>query len=248
VGQPVCALLAGGGYAQRVAVPAAQVLAVPDGVELADAAGLPEVACTVWSNVVLLAGLRPGEVLLVHGGASGIGTMALQVARVLGARAVCTAGSPEGRRRARELGAEAAIDYRGEDFVARVKELTDGHGADVILDNMGASYLKRNVEALATGGRLVSIGLQGGRVGELDLAMLMAKRASVHATGLRARPVEGPDGKGVIVAAVASDLWPHLATGRIRPVIDRRFPLAQAAEAHAAMEAGGHVGKILLVA
>lgn len=246
VGQPVCALLAGGGYAEKVAVPAAQLLPVPGGVELVDAAALPEVACTVWSNVVMLAGLREGDVLLVHGGASGVGTMALQVARIRGARALCTAGSPGGLRRARELGADVAIDYRAEDFVARVREETAGHGADVILDNMGASYLRRNVEALAVGGRLVCVGLQGGRVGELDLGVLLAKRASVHATGLRARPVEGPDGKGAIVAAVTAELWPQIAAGKVRPVIDRRIPLDRAAEAHEAMEAGGHVGKILL--
>ncbi|MHB8450309.1 MAG: NAD(P)H-quinone oxidoreductase [Mycobacteriales bacterium] len=241
VGQPVCALLAGGGYAERVAVPVGQLLPVPEGVSLVEAAALPEVACTVWANVVQLARLARGEVFLVHGGASGIGTMALQIARELGARPCATAGSPAKLDRCRELGAEVAIDYRTEDFVARIREET--HGADVILDNMGAAYLGRNLDALATGGRLVVIGLQGGPRAELDLGLLLVKRASVFATSLRSRSVAE---KAAIVGAVAAGLWPMVAAGRVRPVVDRVLPLGQAAEAHRVVEAGEHVGKVVL--
>jgi len=188
VGDEVCALLSGGGYAALVVVPAGQLLPVPRGVSLLEAAALPEVACTVWANVVLTAGLAAGEVFLVHGGASGIGVMAIQLARRSGARVMCTAGSPGKLERCRALGADVAIDYREEDFVARVREESDGHGADVVLDNMGAVYLRRNVDVLAVGGRLVVIGLQGGRVGELDLGALLTKRGTVSAASLRARP------------------------------------------------------------
>ena len=185
VGDEVCALLAGGGYAELVAVPVGQLLPVPTRVSLIEAAALPEVACTVWSNVFQLAALQPGELLLVHGGTSGIGTMAIQLAARFGARVVVTVGSATKAQRARELGAERAVRYRDEDFVEVVRSLG---GADVILDNMGAAYLDRNVQALATGGRLVVIGLQGGVKAELDLAVLLGKRAAVHATSLRARP------------------------------------------------------------
>src|SRR5689334_15755291 len=205
VGDEVCALLSGGGYAERVAVPAGQLLPVPAGVPLIDAAGLPEVVCTVWSNVFQLAALQPGEVLLVHGGTSGIGTMTIQLAARHGARVLCTVGSPEKAKRAEELGAERAIRYRDEDFVEVVRSLTDGRGADVVFDNMGAKYLGRNVEVLATGGRLVVIGMQGGTRGELDIAALMHKRAAVHATSLRARPLEE---KAAIVQAVLAGVWP----------------------------------------
>ncbi|TDD93376.1 NAD(P)H-quinone oxidoreductase [Actinomadura rubrisoli] len=236
VGDEVCALLAGGGYAERVAAPASQVLPVPRGVDVVEAAGLPEVACTVWSNVFMLAGLDAGETLLAHGGGSGIGTMAIQVARARGARVVCTVGSPEKAARCVELGAERAVNYREEDFVE--------HGPyDVILDVMGAKYLARNVEALATGGRLVVIGLQGGAKAELDLGGLLAKRASVHATGLRARPL---DEKARIVAATREHVWPLLESGDVKPVIDQRIPMAEAARAHELLEKSGHVGKILL--
>jgi putative PIG3 family NAD(P)H quinone oxidoreductase len=244
VGDEVCALLSGGGYATRVAVPAGQLLPVPDGVTLVEAAALPEVACTVWSNVFSLAALQPGEVLLVHGGTSGIGTLALQLAAAHGARVLCTVGSPEKAARAEELGAERAIRYRDEDFVDVVRQQTQGHGADVVLDNMGAAYLPRNVEVLATGGRLVVIGLQGGAKGELDLGALLAKRASVHATSLRARPAAE---KAEIVAGVRAAVWPAVAAGRVRPVVDRVLPLEAAAEAHRVMESSAHVGKIVLV-
>jgi putative PIG3 family NAD(P)H quinone oxidoreductase len=245
VGDEVCALLSGGGYAQRVAVPAGQLLPVPKGVDLVTAAGLPETVCTVWSNVFMGAGLQPDETLLVHGGASGIGTTAIQLAKALGAKVLVTVGSAEKARRCTELGADAAIDYKTEDFVARVRELTEGRGADVILDIMGASYLARNVEALAVSGRLVNIGLQGGRTGELDLGMLMAKRAAVLATTLRGRPAAE---KAAIVAAVREHVWPLVNSGALRVVVDRRVPMPQAADAHRAVEASDHVGKVVLVA
>lgn len=244
VGDEVCALLVGGGYAQRVAVPAEQVLPVPKGLDLITAAGLPETVCTVWSNVFMGAGLQPRETLLVHGGAGGIGTTAIQLGKAVGARVVATAGSPQKVAYCRELGADAAIDYRTEDFVARVRELTAGHGADVILDNMGAAYLSRNVDALAVNGRLVVIGLQGGVRGELDLGKLMAKRGAVLATTLRARPVAE---KAAIVAAVREHVWPLVQTGALAVVSDQRFPLADAAAAHRLVESSGHVGKVLLV-
>ena len=240
VGQEVCALLSGGGYAELVAVPAGQLLPIPAGVSLLEAAGLPEVVCTVWSNVFQLAALQPGELLLVHGGTSGIGTIAVQLAVQHGARVVVTVGSPEKAARAEELGAERAIRYRDEDFVEVVRGLG---GADVVLDNMGAAYLSRNVAALAVGGRLVVIGLQGGVKGELDLGVLLGKRAAVHATSLRARPAAE---KAAIVAAVHARVWPWVEAGAIRPVIDTVLPLERAADAHRVLEASQHVGKVLL--
>lgn len=243
VGQEVCALLAGGGYAEQVAVPAGQLLPVPAGVDLVDAAALPEVACTVWSNVVDLARLAEGDVLLVHGGGSGIGTFAIQLGVALGATVVVTARSAK-HERLRELGAAHTIDYREQDFVDEVRRVTDGRGADVILDIMGASYLPRNVAALATGGRLVVIGMQGGRKGELDLGMLLAKRAAVHATALRSRPV---DDKAAIVLGVREQVWPLVEAGRIRPVVHARVDMADAAAAHRLVETNDHLGKVLLV-
>ncbi len=243
VGDEVCALLSGGGYAELVAVPAGQLLPVPSGVSLLEAAGLPEVACTVWSNVFDLAALQPGETLLVHGGTSGIGTMAVQLATRFGAHVVVTVGSPEKAARAVELGAELAVLYRDEDFVEKVKEHTGGRGADVVLDNMGAAYLGRNVQALATSGRLVVIGLQGGAKGELDLGALLVKRAAVHATSLRARP---PAEKAAIVGGVLAEVWPAVEAGDVKPVVDRVLPLEQVAEAHQVLEDSTHVGKVLL--
>ena len=245
VGDEVCALLAGGGYAERVAVPDGQVLPVPGGLTIRQAAALPEVACTVHANLVTLAGLAAGETLLVHGGAGGIGTMAIQLGRALGAHVVCTAGSAAKLERCRELGAELAISYRDEDFVTAVADFTDGRGADVILDIMGASYLQRNVTALAPGGRLVIIGLQGGARAELDINAMLRKRASVHATSLRSRPVAE---KAAIVASVRDEVWPLISSGLIRPVIETTLPLADAAQAHRLMETGAYVGKILLTA
>jgi len=244
-GDEVCALLAGGGYAQQVAVPAGQLLPLPAGVSLTDAAGLAEVACTVYSNVFQWAALAPGETLLVHGGASGIGTFAIQLARATGARVACTAGSPEKLARCRELGADLAISYRDEDFTEAIAEFTGGSGADVILDIMGAAYLLRNVTALATGGRLALIGMQGGSRGELDLGLLMRKQASIRAASLRARPASE---KAAIVAAVREHVWPLISDGQVTAVIDRVLPLAEAAEAHRLIEAGTHLGKILLAA
>jgi putative PIG3 family NAD(P)H quinone oxidoreductase len=248
VGDEVCALLSGGGYAERVAVPAGQLLPRPAGVELATAAALPEVVCTVWSNVFMLAGLRRGDTFLVHGGSSGIGTMAIQLAARAGARVFTTAGTQAKLDVCRELGAEVGVNYRDEDFVERVMEETDGAGVDVVLDNMGAKYLARNVDVLATGGRLVCIGMQGGTRAELDLGKLMRKRASVHATTLRARPATGPGSKAEIVAAVRHDVWPDVERGVVRPIVDRRLPMSRAAEAHRVVDASEHVGKVLLLA
>jgi putative PIG3 family NAD(P)H quinone oxidoreductase len=243
VGDQVCALLAGGGYAEKVAVPAGQVMPVPDGIDLVTAGALPEVACTVWSNVFMVAGLQPDETLLVHGGAGGIGTLAIQLAHALGARVVTTAGSAEKLDVCRSLGADVTIDYREQDFVEEVRAATDGRGADVILDNMGASYLGRNVDALATEGRLVIIGMQGGTKGELDIAKLLRKRGAVVATSLRARPVEE---KAAICAAVVEHVWPLVADGSVKPIVHASFPLEKAGEAHQLMEDSGHVGKIVL--
>jgi putative PIG3 family NAD(P)H quinone oxidoreductase len=245
VGDEVCALLAGGGYAEKVAVPAAQLLPIPPGVDLVTAGGLPEVVCTVWSNVVAAGRLAAGETFLVHGGSSGIGTHAIQIAKALGARVAATAGAPDRLERCRELGADIVIDYH-DDVPARLKEATDGHGADVILDNMGAKGLAANVDALASDGRLLIIGLQGGRKGELDLNKLLRKRGSVTAMSLRGRPVQGPNGKAAVVAGVREQVWPMFADGRVRPVVHDRVPLPDAGKAHAQLEAGGVVGKILL--
>jgi putative PIG3 family NAD(P)H quinone oxidoreductase len=244
VGDEVCALLSGGGYAEQVAVPAGQVLPVPAGVDLVEAAGLPEVACTVWSNVFMAAGLRPGETLLVHGGSSGIGTMAIQLARQVGARVAVTAGSTEKLERCRELGAEILVNYRETDFVEALREATTGRGADVVLDNMGAKYLARNLDVLAPNGRVVIVGMQGGTKAELDLGLLMRKRGAVISTSLRARPT---DEKAAIVASVREHVWPLLAAGDVRPIIDRKIAMADAAEAHGVIEASDHVGKVLLV-
>jgi putative PIG3 family NAD(P)H quinone oxidoreductase len=243
VGDEVTALLSGGGYAEQVAVPAGQVMAVPEGVDLHTAAALPEVACTVWSNVFMLAALRPGETLLVHGGSSGIGTMAIQLAAAMGARVAVTAGSAEKLQRCRELGADILVNYRDRDFVEDVRDATGGSGADVVLDNMGAAYLGRNVDVLAANGRLVVIGLQGGAKGELNLAKLLQKRAAVLATSLRARP---PREKAAIVSAVEEHVWPLVADGSVRPVVHEVFALSDVREAHRCVEDSAHVGKVLL--
>jgi putative PIG3 family NAD(P)H quinone oxidoreductase len=240
VGDHVCALLAGGGYAEQVVCPAGQVLPVPEGIDLVTAAAIPEVACTVWSNVFMIAGLQPEERFLVHGGGGGIGTCAIQLAHALGARVFTTAGSAEKLHVCRDLGADIAINYREDDFVVTLQ--AEG-GADVILDNMGASYLSRNVSALATEGRLVIIGMQGGVKGELDIGGLLAKRGAVIATSLRPRP---PEEKAAICASVVENVWPLYADGTVRPVVHTTMPLAEAGAAHALMESSDHVGKILL--
>lgn len=242
VGQPVCALLAGGGYAERVAVPAGQLLPVPDGMDLVEAAALPEVACTVWSNVVQRAQLAAGETLLVHGGGSGIGTFAIQLGAALGARVLVTARLAK-HDRLRALGAAHTIDYREQDFAAEVRQFTGGRGADVILDIMGAAYLGQNVAALATGGRLMVIGLLGGRKGELDLGALLVKRATVIATTLRSLPLGQ---KAEIVEGVREQVWPLIVAGQVHPVVDRRLPITDVAEAHRLVESNQHVGKVLL--
>ncbi|PVZ09504.1 NAD(P)H-quinone oxidoreductase [Actinomycetospora cinnamomea] len=246
VGDEVCALLAGGGYAEKVAVPVPQLLPVPRGVSLVDAGGLPEVACTVWSNLAMTGHLRAGETLLVHGGSGGIGTHAIQVGKALGARVLATAGSPERLQTCLDLGADVAIDYH-DDLPSEVASATDDRGVDVILDNMGASNLKANLASLATGGRLVIIGLMGGAKTEINLGTLLARRLSVGATTLRGRPVEGPDGKGAIVASVREELWPLVEQGTVRPVIHEYLPAAEASRAHAALDEGGVVGKLVLV-
>lgn len=246
VGQQVCALLAGGGYAQYVAVPAGQVMPIPAGVSIVNAAALPEVACTVWSNLVMNANLTSGELILVHGGASGIGTHAIQVARELGATVAVTAGSATKLDLCGELGAEIVISHRDEDFVERVRAATGGSGADVILDIMGASYLDRNLQALAVDGRLVIIGMQGGVKAELNIGTLISKRLRVIGTALRARPIDGPHGKSAIVDAVVESVWPMIAAGTVRPVIGTRFPIEQAAEAHRVLASGETFGKVLL--
>jgi len=243
VGDVGCALLSAGAYATKVVLPAGQLMPVPEGVDLVTAAALPEVACTVWSNLFMVAGLRPAETLLVHGGAGGIGTFAIQLGAALGARVFTTAGTPEKRELVRELGAEGAIDYHEEDFVEVVKTATGGSGADVILDNMGASYLARNVSALADKGRLVIIGMQGGTKAELDINALLRKRGAIIATALRSRPAED---KAAICASVVEHVWPLVADGSVRPMVHATLPLDQALQAHALMESGEHSGKILL--
>ncbi|MEV8510848.1 NAD(P)H-quinone oxidoreductase [Dactylosporangium sp. NPDC051484] len=235
VGQEVCALIGGGGYAELAVAPAGQVLPVPKGVSVVDAAGLPEVAATVFSNVVDVARLKPGETLLVHGGGSGVGTFSVQLGKALGATVVATARAVK-RERLLELGAERVIDYTAEDFSQSVR-------ADVILDIMGGSYLKQNVDALKVGGRLVVIGLQGGRRGELDLGQLLAKRATVVGTTLRSRSAAE---KAAIVRGVREEVWPLVEEGIVRPLIHDRFPMGEAAEAHRLLESSEHFGKILL--
>jgi putative PIG3 family NAD(P)H quinone oxidoreductase len=230
VGDEVCALLAGGGYAEKVAVPASQVMPRPERVSLVDAAALPEVVCTVHSMVFDAGRLRAGESILIHGGTSGIGTMAIQLAHRAGARVFTTAGTPRKVAVCRDLGADVAINYRDEDFAEVVAAETNRGGVDVILDNMGARYLPPNVKSLATGGRLIVLGLQGGVAGELNLGTLLAKRAWIYAAGLRGRPL----------------VWPLLADGSVHPVIDRVLSLEDAPEAHRLLESSEHIGKVLL--
>jgi putative PIG3 family NAD(P)H quinone oxidoreductase len=243
VGDQVCALLTGGGYAEHVAVPATQLLPVPAGVSLVQAGALPEVVNTVWSNIFMTANLQPGQTVLIHGGSSGIGTMAIQLARAIGARIAVTAGTDAKLEACRELGADILINYREQDFVEVLNEATQGDGADVILDNVGAKYLARNVSALAVNGRLVIIGLQGGVKAELDINLLLRKCAAVIATSLRGRPAAE---KAAIVAAVREHVWPLIESGQVKPVVHRTFPLDQAGDAHRELEASLNIGKVLL--
>jgi putative PIG3 family NAD(P)H quinone oxidoreductase len=245
VGDEVCALLAGGGYAEQVVAPATQLLPIPKGISVVEAAALPEVFCTVWSNVFALARLAPGDAFLVHGGAGGIGTAAIQLAAAYGAR-VFTTASANKHERCRALGAERAIDYRSQDFVEVVREATEGRGVDVILDNMGAKYLDRNVDALAPNGRLVIIGMQGGVKGDLNIGKLLGKRAGVIATALRSRPVEGPASKTEICTQVVANVWPMIAGGQVRPIIGAEFPIQEARAAHELLSSGEVAGKIVL--
>ncbi|GAB3581371.1 NAD(P)H-quinone oxidoreductase [Calidifontibacter terrae] len=243
IGDEVCALLAGGGYAEQVVVPVGQLLPVPAGVSLVEAAALPEVVCTVWSNIEMTAHLADGEVFLQHGGSSGIGTMSIQIARSLGARVAVTAGSAAKLERCRELGAEILIDYHEQDFVEEIRRATDGRGADVILDVIGAKYLDRNIDALAPDGRLVIIGMQGGAKADLNIGKLLAKRASLTATSLRGR--DRAD-KARVVQSAREHVWPLIEAGRIKPVVDRTFPLDQVAAAHKLLDESSHIGKVLL--
>ena len=241
VGDQVCALLTGGGYAEKVAVPAGQVMALPPGIDVVTAASIPEVACTVWSNLINVARVQPGDLVLIHGGSGGIGTHAIQVCKALGAIVAVTAGSAEKLARCAELGADICINYREQDFVEVIKSA--GPGADVILDNMGAKYLERNVSALAPDGRIVIIGMQGGIKAELNLATLLGKRGAIYATSLRGRPL---DQKGALCAEVADNVWPMFESGSVVPIIDAVMPIADVVDAHQRMQDSTHIGKILL--
>ncbi|MGB2738441.1 MAG: NAD(P)H-quinone oxidoreductase [Candidatus Nanopelagicales bacterium] len=243
IGDSVCALLTGGGYAQRVVAPVGQVMTLPAGIDVIKAAGIPEVACTAWSNLADVAGMAAGDFVLLHGGAGGIGTFSIQLARAFGATVGVTAGSAEKLAICRDLGAEVLINYNEGDFVEDVKYVTSGRGADIILDNMGAKYLQRNVDALAVDGRLVVIGMQGGIKAELNLATLLSKRAAIHATSLRSRAVEQ---KAQICANVVDRVWPLIEDGRIKPIVDSVLPISEVAAAHQRMEDSHHVGKIIL--
>ena len=244
-GQDVCALVAGGGYAEYCAAPVAQCLPVPAGLSLVEAASLPETCFTVWHNVFERGRLTAGQSILVHGGASGIGTTAIQLARARGARVFTTAGSAEKCAACMALGAERAIDYRREDFVTVVREATAGRGVDVILDMVGGDYTPRNLECLAIEGRLVQIAFLHGSKSEWNLLPVLQKRLTITGSTLRPRSVEE---KGAIAAALRKEVWPLLAKGAVRPVIHATFPLAEAWQAHRALEAGAHVGKLVLLA
>ena len=242
-GDEVCALTPGGGYAEYCVAPAPHCLPVPGGLSLVPAAGLPETFFTVWTNVFDRGRLAAGESFLVHGGTSGIGTTAIQLARAFGARVFATAGSPEKCAVCRELGAERAIDYRQEDFAAVIKEATGGKGVDVILDMVGGPYIEKNLRSLAVDGRLVQIAFLQGSKTTLDLVHLMMRRQTITGSTLRPQSVAA---KASIAAALRDKVWPLLAAGTVRPIIDRTFPLAEAADAHRLMESSRHIGKILL--
>ena len=244
VGDRVCALIPGGGYATLAVADATHVLPVPDSLDLVDAAGLPETLCTVWSNLVMIAHLRSGETMLVHGGSSGIGTTAIQLARAMGCLVATTAGSAEKLAACAALGADILVNYKTEDFVERVRAETDGRGVDVVLDAVGGAYVERDLRALARGGRIVFIGDTGGDPGQLPVGLLMGTWASIHGSLLRARPAAE---KTEIVASVRENAWPLVESGQIAPVIDSHFGFADAPAAHRRMESSAHIGKILLV-
>jgi NADPH:quinone reductase len=245
VGDGVCALVAGGGYAEFCAAPAVQCLPVPRGLDMVAAGAIPETAFTVWNNVFDRGRLKPGEWILIHGGSSGIGTLAIQLAHVLGSRVLVTAGSAEKCTACERLGAERAINYRDTDFVAAVREATGGRGVDVILDMVGGDYVPRNIDVLAVEGRLVQIGLQAGSTAQLDMVPLLSKRLTITASTLRARSVEE---KGALAATVRAHVWPLFESGAVKPVIHTTFPLRAAADAHRLLESSQHIGKIVLVA
>ncbi|XP_071705926.1 uncharacterized protein [Rutidosis leptorrhynchoides] len=245
VGDQVCALISGGGYAEKVAVPAGQVLPIPYGVSLKDAASFPEVACTVWSTVFMTSKLSSGETFLIHGGSSGIGTFAIQMAKYLGIKVFVTAGSEEKLKACKDLGADVGINYKTEDFVARVKEETGGKGVDVILDNVGGPYFQKNLESLGVDGRLFIIGFMGGVKTDANLSLMLAKRLTVQAAGLRTRSLEK---KAEIVSDVEKNVWPAIAQGKVKPVVYKYLPLSEAGEGHKLMETSTHIGKILLLA
>ncbi|PSS24677.1 Quinone oxidoreductase [Actinidia chinensis var. chinensis] len=244
IGDQVCALLGGGGYAEKVAVPAGQVLPVPAGVSLKDAASLPEVACTVWSTVFTMCKLSAGETFLVHGGSSGIGTYAIQIAKYMRAKVFVTAGSEEKLAACKDLGADVCINYKTEDFVARVKEETQGKGVDVILDSIGGPYYQRNLDSLNLDGRLFLLGFMSGTVTQVDLKVMQARRLTVQSAGLRNRSLEN---KASIVSEVEKNVWPAIVEGKVKPVVYKCLPLSEAADAHRLIESGDHIGKILLV-
>ena len=244
VGDDVCAIVTGGGYAEYCLVPAPQCLPIPASVSLRDAAALPEAYMTVWTNVFERGRLAAGETFLVHGGSSGIGTAAIQLAKCFGARVFATAGSAEKCQACVELGADVAINYREQDFVEAVREATDGRGADVILDMVGGAYLQRNVDALAIEGRLVIIALMEGTKAEANLATLMSRRLTITGSTLRARSV---DQKAAIVAQLRANLWARMTAGELRPVIHATYPLTDAADAHRVMQSSTHIGKLLLI-
>lgn len=240
---PVCALLSGGGYAEQVAVPIGQVMPIPHGISVLTAAALPEVAATVYSNLTLTADLAAGETVLIHGGASGIGTFAIQYAKALGARVAVTVGSDRKAAYCRELGADLVINYREQDFVTEVREFTDGNGANVVLDIIGAKYLTRNIEVLATDGRLVIIGLQGGIKADLNLGQLLVKRGTIYTTALRSRSATA---KAQICAGLVENIWPMIAARTLKPVVDQVFSVAEAQRAHDFLADSAHIGKVLL--
>ena len=242
-GDAVCALVSGGGYAELCVAPAPQCLRVPASIDLVAAAAIPETFFTVWTNVFDRGRLQAGETVLFHGGSSGIGTTGIQLASARGATVYVTVGSDDKARACEALGASRAINYRSQDFVEAIKQLTGGRGVNLILDIMGGSYLPRNLAALATDGRLVQIGLMGGESGTVDLRRVLGRRLTITGSTLRPRPVEE---KGQIAAALAREVWPLIESGRVKPIIYKTFPLAEAAAAHRLMESSEHIGKIVL--